>query len=95
MVLCPRTGVNGWLDAVRYMQYKAIYQTGGAAGCSDHGAGKPEPGATKIHRSGGPDDPPLLFDLSKDEAEAHALVKKSDHAVSTSHSLMPNGFSSS
>ena len=80
---------------MRYMQYKAIYQTGGAAGCSDHGAGKPEPGATKIHRSGGPDDPPLLFDLSKDEAEAHALVKKSDHAVSTSHSLMPNGFSSS
>ncbi len=67
------SGVNGWLDAVRYMQYKAIYQTGGAAGCSDHGAGRPVPGATKIHRNGGTADPPLLFNLDEDPAGAWVL----------------------
>jgi hypothetical protein len=47
------------------MQYKAIYQTGGAPGCSDHGKGNRTNGATPIHRFGGPKDPPLLFDLEK------------------------------
>jgi hypothetical protein len=76
------SGVNGWLDAVRYMQYKAIYQTGGAPGCSDHGAGRPTPGATKIHRNGGTDDPPLLFDLEKDPAGAWLLDFHSPHPFS-------------
>ena len=70
------SGVNGWLDAVRYGDYKAIYQTGGAGGCSDHGKGTPTKGAEKIHRVGGTADPPLLFDLSKDPAEAHPLDAK-------------------
>ena len=68
------SGVNGWLDAVRYGKYKAIYQSGGASGCSDHGKGKPTKGAHPIHRSGGGDDPPLLFDLSKDPAASARAI---------------------
>ena len=70
------SGVNGWLDAVRFKNYKAIYQTGGAPGCSDHGKGAPTKGARAIHRLGGPSDPPLLFDLTNDPAEAHARAPR-------------------
>ena len=51
----------GKLDGVRWKQWKAIYQTGGAADC----AGKL--GTIMSH------DPPLLFDLSRDSAESKAL----------------------
>ena len=53
--------VMGKLDGVRWKQWKAIYQTGGAADC----AGKL--GTIMSH------DPPLLFDLSRDSAESKAL----------------------
>ena len=44
-------------------EYKAIWQTGGVAGCNS-------PGTACIHR---PKDTPLLFDLTTDEAESIAL----------------------
>jgi hypothetical protein len=60
--------------------FQRLSQTGGASGCSDHGWGNRTEGAKAIHRFGGPSDPPLLFDLDKDPAEAHALDPK-DHAA--------------
>ena len=46
---------------MRYGQYKAHWVTGGAVGCND------DTGPVRSH------DPPLLFDLNLDPAEAHAL----------------------
>ena len=53
-------------DQVRFGEYKAIYQTGGESGCceSDPGNATCNVGPSKRH------NPPLLFDLSKDPAEA-------------------------
>ena len=63
-------GVQGALDAVRHLQYKAVWQTGGAFGCGDGNRARPERF-----------EPPLLFDLDADPQEAtpldpaaHALV---------------------
>ena len=53
--------VNGKLDAIRWKNWKAMYQTGGAADCSG------KLGTIMRH------DPPLLFDLGRDPAEQHAL----------------------
>jgi arylsulfatase A-like enzyme len=58
------SGVNGALDAVRYYDLKAVYQTGGAPGC---GGGK----GPSIHRV-----TPLLFNLTADPAEEHPLDPK-------------------
>merc|ERR1711862_476618 len=55
------SGVPGQLDAVRWKNYKAVYQTGGAADCTG------SKGIVARH------DPPLLFDLSADPAESIAL----------------------
>ena len=53
--------VMGKLDGVRWMNWKAIYQTGGAPDCTGN------IGTIARH------DPPLLFDLEKDPAESTAL----------------------
>lgn len=55
------SGEPGQLDAVRWQNYKAIYQTGGAPDCTG------SKGDSVRH------DPPLLFDLSADPAESVAL----------------------
>ncbi len=55
------SGIDGVLDAVRYLQFKAIYQTGGAPDCQKN------KGNITSH------NPPLLFDLSVDMAEAAPL----------------------
>lgn len=55
------SGPDGQLDGVRWKNWKAIFQTGGAPDCSKN------KGNIMRH------DPPLLFDLSKDEAEEFAL----------------------
>jgi arylsulfatase G len=54
-------GVMGKLDGVRWKNYKAIYQTGGAPDCSG------SKGNIQRH------DPPLLFNLANDPAESVAL----------------------
>eukprot|EP01052_Picozoa_sp_SAG31_P050796 SAG31_NODE_11762_length_1000_cov_1.067703_1_plen_229_part_01 len=53
--------VQGKLDGLRWKNWKAIYQTGGAPDCSGN------IGVIARH------DPPLLFDLEKDPAESTAL----------------------
>jgi arylsulfatase A-like enzyme len=53
--------VMGKLDGVRWKNWKAIYQTGGAADCEGN------KGIIARH------DPPLLFDLDRDPAESTAL----------------------
>jgi hypothetical protein len=53
--------IDGKLDGVRWKNWKAMYQTGGAPDCS--GA----LGTVLTH------DPPLLFDLDRDPAESNAL----------------------
>lgn len=65
------SGVNGALDAVRYGEFKAIYQTGGAPGCG----GKK---ADAIHHL-----TPLLFNLTADPAEANPLSPTEYAAVIT------------
>ena len=55
------SGLVGWLDAVRYNNYKAIYQTGGAPDCAKN------KGNVTRH------EPPLLFDLTADPAESTPL----------------------
>ncbi|KAL4605031.1 arylsulfatase G isoform X2 [Arapaima gigas] len=63
-VLHPNSGAAGQfgdLQAVRLGQYKAFYITGAAEACGG-GAGQPE-----LH------DPPLIFDLSRDEGEGSPL----------------------
>ena len=55
------SGPDGQLDGVRWKNWKAIYQTGGAPDCSGN------KGTVARH------DPPLLFDLSADPAESKAL----------------------
>ncbi|XP_066521700.1 arylsulfatase G isoform X2 [Hoplias malabaricus] len=59
-------GEFGELQTVRLGRHKAFYITGGAEACGG-GSGKPE-----IH------DPPLIFDLAKDEAEESALDPSSE-----------------
>lgn len=60
------SGVDGALDGVRWKQWKAIYQTGGAPDCT-HSIGN------VTHH-----DPPLLFNLDDDPAEEHALDTSTD-----------------
>ena len=55
-------GVQGALDAVRPLQYKAVWQTGGVFGCGDGNRARPERF-----------EPPLLFDLDADPQEATPL----------------------
>ena len=55
------SGPNGQLDAVRWKNWKAIYQSGGAPDCQGN------TGEVQRH------DPPLLFDLSTDPAESIPL----------------------
>lgn len=69
------SGLIGYLDGVRMdtpdgHQFKAIYETGGAAGCGEGNRAAP-----LRH------DPPLLFDLSVDPAEAHPLDRASHGPV--------------
>ena len=52
------SGVMGALDAVRHLQYKAVWQTGGAFGCGTGNIARPERF-----------EPPLLFDLDADPWE--------------------------
>ena len=54
-------GGSGGLDGVRMGRYKAYWTTGGADNCGG------EKSKVRHH------DPPLLFDLTNDPAEAHAL----------------------
>ena len=56
------SGVMGALDAVRHLQYKAVWQTGGAFGCGTGNIARPERF-----------EPPLLFDLDADPQEATPL----------------------
>ncbi|KAL7857030.1 hypothetical protein SRHO_G00159290 [Serrasalmus rhombeus] len=65
----PNSGAAGQfgdLQTVRLGRHKAFYITGGAEACGG-GSGKPE-----LH------DPPLLFDLYKDEAEGSPLDPTSE-----------------
>eukprot|EP00462_Mataza_sp_D1_P007511 CAMPEP_0175123268 /NCGR_PEP_ID=MMETSP0087-20121206/2151_1 /TAXON_ID=136419 /ORGANISM="Unknown Unknown, Strain D1" /LENGTH=487 /DNA_ID=CAMNT_0016404945 /DNA_START=176 /DNA_END=1639 /DNA_ORIENTATION=- len=60
----PNSGASGKignLDGIRWKNYKAIYQTGGAPDCNGNKG-------NSIRHS-----PPLLFDLESDSAEEHAL----------------------
>lgn len=59
------SGPNGALDAVRHHNYKAVWQTGGAKGCRDGRTSDPAPSLRH--------EPPLLFDLDADPAEASPL----------------------
>ena len=59
------SGPNGALDAVRHLHFKAVWQTGGAKGCRDGTPSDPAP--SRRH------EPPLLFDLDADPAEATPL----------------------
>eukprot|EP00040_Diaphanoeca_grandis_P029083 m.169355 g.169355 ORF g.169355 m.169355 type:complete len:639 (-) comp31562_c0_seq1:99-2015(-) len=60
------SGVDGALDGVRWKNWKAIYQTGGAPDCKNN------KGNIVRH------DPPLLFDLAVDPAEQIALDTSKD-----------------
>jgi arylsulfatase A-like enzyme len=60
------SGIMGQLDAVRWNNWKAIYQTGGAADCTG------SKGNVTRH------DPPLLFNLDTDPAEETALDTTAD-----------------
>lgn len=63
------SGIDGVLDAVRYLHYKAIYQTGGAPDCQKN------KGNITSH------NPPLLFDLDADMAEAAPLDSAANATV--------------
>ena len=93
-LVSPRR-VQGKLDAIRWKNWKAIYQTGGAADCTG------SIGTIARH------DPPLLFDLDKDPAESTALdtstepyksvvasivglLKAQMHSVNTTMQSVPN-----
>lgn len=59
------SGPDGALDAVRHRNFKAVWQTGGEKGCQNGKTSDPAP--SRRH------EPPLLFDLDADPAEATPL----------------------
>jgi arylsulfatase G len=71
------SGVDGKLDGVRWKNFKAIYQTGGAPDCTG------SKGNVLTH------NPPLLFDLDSDPAEQFALdTTKDPHAAAALTSIV-------
>ena len=71
------SGVYGGLDAVRHLNFKAVYQTGGAPAC-----GGARGNDTRF-------DPPLLFDLDADPAGACTINRPcAQQYVSKSQSCM-------
>lgn len=60
-------GVPGAIETVRWRNFKAKYRTRNSGGCPHWPAGQAGSGGEKHH------DPPLIFDLSADQAEQNPL----------------------